>query len=136
MKKLLIFFLGTMLLNCDPVDDKLIVSNASDDTVYFVRTSHDEVRELYDAGLDELGIETSYTNYVKEIAPNTKQVQILTGGGNAWERYIRNSDHGKLHVYTFQIDTLKKYGWKTLTSRAYYPKKMEFSVRDLEQLNW
>jgi hypothetical protein len=137
MKFILLVSIVAVLLGCDPIDDKLVINNNSDEPAFYAWSPRNKLNELYEEGLDKYNIQVAYTNYVREIPPNTKQVQILTGAGKAWERYIRdNCDEEKIHIYIFNIDTLEKYDWKTVIESNFYSKKMEFSIKDLEKLNW
>ena len=121
-------------LGCDPVDDKLIITNQSDQKIYYTRSQHSQLTKLYQEGSIK---EDTYLNYVAEIESNTSRHEILMGRrGKAWRNYIKNSEGGKLRIYTFNIDTLNKYSWKDVIDNNRYFSKKEFAIDDLEKVNW
>lgn len=125
-----------LLLGCDPIDDRLVVKNQSDQKIFFLRSPNRDLATMYKQTTDQQGIST-YLNFIEEVGPDSTEKILITGGGKAWERYINGAcEDGKLRVYTFSIDTLKKYSWKEVMENNYYLKKMEFSVNDLEKQNW
>jgi hypothetical protein len=121
------------LLSCDPMDDTLVIKNKSDQILYYVKNSHAKLSELYKE--DTL---TTYLNYVHEVGPNTIQNQLRMGRrGKAWKGYIsKTCEDGKLRIYTFSIDTLKKYSFRDVIDHDRYLQKKEFKVSDLEKSNW
>jgi len=136
--KLNLIILSTLmlLLGCDPVDDRLVVKNQSDQKIFFLRSPNRDLATMYKQTTDQQGIST-YLNFIEEVGPDSTEKMLITGGGKAWERYINKAcEDGKLRIYAFSIDTLKKYSWKEVMENNYYLKKMEFSVNDLEKQNW
>lgn len=138
MKYILIIIpIVIIFFGCDPVDNKLSINNLSSKKKYYVLSPHKNLNKLYEPEAEELGIKITYLNYVKEITGNSKKQQFLTGGGKAWERYINLAcEDQKIKLYTFDIDTLEKYSWKEIISKNYFSSKKEFSVDDLERINW
>ncbi|UII31976.1 hypothetical protein LVD17_27185 [Fulvivirga ulvae] len=138
IKELNVFLLFLLIcFGCDPVDDKLAIVNQSDEELFFVTSPHSDLSKLYQEGLDQHGVEVKYTNYVEEVEPNATYRPTHFGSGNAWERYINQvCEGGKLRIYTFDLDTLKKYNWKEVIENDLYLKKVELSVDELEKMNW
>jgi len=136
MKRYPIFLL-LLCLNCDPVDDKLIITNQSDHKVYYMWAPQD-LSPLYEDILNKQGIATTYQGVVNAIDPNKSEHETLMGRrGKAWENYIKHTcENGKLRVYTFSIDTLKKYNFKDVADNNRYISRKEVSIDDLNKWNW
>ncbi|MBN3584570.1 hypothetical protein JYB64_19420 [Algoriphagus aestuarii] len=137
MKLPIVILFLLFIIGCDPIDDKLIIDNQTQNKIYFALSPHDHLSKLFEEGLDKFNVEVTYKNYVNEIEADSKQRQLLTGGGNAWERYINETcQDSMLRVFTFNIDTLNKYSWSEIIEKNYYLKKIELSVKDLEKQGW
>lgn len=132
-------FLFTLLgcYGCDQLDDKLAIVNQSNKELFFVTSPHSDLSKLYQEGLEQHGVEVKYTNYIEKVEPNSTYRPTHFGSGDAWERYINKAcDGGKLRIYTFDLDTLKKYNWRDVIENDLYLKKVELSVADLEKMRW
>lgn len=131
---LLFLFILVLIQGCDPVDDRLTIINQSDKKIYYTTNSHSQLNKLY----KESSINVTYLNYVGEIEVNiSKNERMMGPRGKAWENYVRNiCEDGKLRVYTFSIDTLKKYSFRDIIDNNRYLEKREFTVDDLEKINW
>ena len=126
-----------LLLSCDPVDDQLVVKNESHQKAYFLKSPDRDLYTMNQRVVSEQGTGSTYLNFINEIEADSTKHMLITGSGKAWQRYINEAcEDGKLRIYTFSIDTLKKYSWKEVMENNYYLKKMEFSVDDLEKQNW
>ncbi|MBW4891951.1 hypothetical protein KXQ82_19660 [Mucilaginibacter sp. HMF5004] len=88
-------------------------------------------------------IDSSYNNiayYLENtIKPNATFSEIQSGN-DGWLNYIANSPDHKLHIYVFNVDTLKKYPInvnlrKLITAKKYYT-IMLFTEQELEKTNW
>lgn len=129
--------LSTLFVMCDPIDNKLVIVNDSNEKLYFVTSPYINLSRLYEDGLEQHGIKIKYTNYVESVEPHSEFEAIKFGNENAWERYINEfCEEGKLRIYSFEIDTLKKYSWKDVIENDLYSKKMEYSVKELQEKNW
>lgn len=126
------------LLGCDPTDDRLRVVNKSDEKIYLLESHRRELSSQYQDDIKQNGRGFGFTNYIEEIDANDTTVLHMGGNSNhAWERYINNvCEDGKLRLYTFSLDTLQKYSWRTVLEKEYYNKKVELSVKDLDKRNW
>lgn len=125
-------------VSCDPFDDKLVITNQSDHKLYYTITPYAELSTLYQKTLSEQGIQINYQNVVKEIEPNTSKNEMHMGHrGKAWKNYIKNTcENGKLRIFTFSIDTLKRYDFKNIIDHKRFLLKREFTINDLEKINW
>ena len=138
IKNFILFLFILTFSMCDPVDDKLVIRNESSQKIYFLKNEYDKLSKLYEEVLKKQGVELTYLNCIEIIEPNSENRQLLTGARkNAWEKYINNvCEDGKLRIYTFNIDTLKKYNFKEIANSNRYVQKREFSVKELQELNW
>lgn len=137
MKAKFILILLVLLAGCDPVDDKLIITNQSDDKVYYM-TSPMDLGDLYREILKEQRAPITYQGVVDVIGPKISRNETMMGRrGRAWENYVRHTcKDGKLRIYTFSLDTLKKYSLENIGDSHRYLSKQEFSIDDLNKLNW
>lgn len=121
-------------IGCDPIDDKLKVTNLTGKKIFFLESEYEDLRTMYKREREMQGAIT-FANFLDSVEPNSTKHLIIMGGGEAWERYINNCEDGKLRIYTFS-DTLMRYGWKYVLEKDCYIKKMEFTVSDLDKLDW
>lgn len=134
----LIFGVLLFVTSCDPVDDKLVLTNMSSHKLFYLESPYENLIDLYEVTLREQGIRITYKNVVEDIEPrSSKNVLLLGSKGRAWENYIdTNCEGGKLRIYVFAIDTLKKYDFRDVAVNNRYVSKREFSVADLERVGW
>ena len=53
-----------------------------------------------------------------------------------WPRFVRNSVNRKLHLFVYNVDSLKAYkNIDTLNARKIY-KRLDYSEEELNKLNW
>jgi hypothetical protein len=130
---LLIMFVG-----CDPFDDKLVITNTSEQNVYYTRSPYAKLSTLYRETLEKQGIEIDYQNIVKEVRRNASINELIMGArGKAWQNYVTNvCEDGKLRIYTFNIDTLREYTFKEVIDNNRYLTKKEYTLDDLKKMNW
>lgn len=131
-----ILLLSIIVCSCDTFDSKLIIHNASDQTLYYTYSPYERLDSFYKKTAREQGAFT-YLNCIDEIPSKTKKERRRMGRGNVWERYINGvCEDKKLRIYTFNIDTLKKYSFKNVADNNRYIQKKEVSVDDLNKTNW
>lgn len=138
MKCSLIVFLSLTVAGCvlDTFDDRIVVKNQSNERVYYLKCSYDKLSTMFKKSAEQVNGVT-YINFVKEIRPVESRRERRMGSRTAWESYINEvCEDGKLRIFTFSIDTLKKYNWKEICENERYLTKKEFSVEDLNKLNW
>lgn len=126
-----------VLYSCDPVDDKLIITNQSDQKVYYM-LSPTELSIFYKKTMDEQHVSLTYQGAVDYIESKRSRHETMMGRrGKAWENYVKFScDGGKLRIYTFSLDTLTKYNFKSIVDHNRYLTKKEYSFDDLNKLSW
>jgi hypothetical protein len=81
--------------------------------------------------------------YIREdniIRPDSTYTLIELGGVNAWHDLIKEGNDKKLHIFVFEIDTLRKYkgnmSMNDLCVTHKYLKELEFSETDIIKKNW
>jgi len=42
----------------------------------------------------------------------------------------------KLHVFTFNLDTLTTYSWKEIIENNLYENKKDYSLAEVKSMNW
>lgn len=133
--KLSIIFVVVTLFGCDPVDNKLVIKNESDNKIYYMSCPNKDLASMYRHEVKLQGTGFTYLNFVSEVMPNRTKHESSVG--IPWEGYIdKVCENGKLRIFTFSIDTLKKYDWKDINEHGRYLMKKEFSIEDLKKLKW
>lgn len=107
------------------LDLRLKVKNESSKTIIF-DVFHDSIPSL-----------KYYINpqvyYEKAIRPDS--IRAIKSYG--WEDELKFSHNGKVNLYFFDIDTLKKYGdMDTIVRNKLWIKQMSVSKEELEKNNW
>jgi predicted AlkP superfamily pyrophosphatase or phosphodiesterase len=51
-------------------------------------------------------------------------------------KIVLNGDSQKLHLFTFDIDTLNKFSWDKIIKNEMYKKRRSFSYNELISSNW
>ena len=129
-----------LIVGCDPIDDSLKITNQASTKIYYLYSPYRELVNVYDRTLQEQGISITYRNVVEEIDPfKTKREIILGRKDQAWRDYINSvCEDGRLRIYIFDIDTLKKYELKfrDVAVNNRFASKIEVTVEDLEKSNW
>jgi len=126
-----------LLLSCDPIDDSLEIWNSSSKRVYYMTSCHENLVKDFQLTLEEQGIELNYLNVIDTVAPLSSKKEAIVGKrGEAWKAYIRKCDNGILRVYLFNIDTLVAYDFRDIAINNKYLVKKEYSLDDLQRLNW
>lgn len=133
-----VFLILVLISGCDPVDNKLKVINLSGERIYLLRSHRAKLSAKYRDDVALSGSGFGFINYIEQVEPNdTLPLTKLGNSSNTWIRYINNvCEDGKLRLYTFSLDTLQKYSWKTVLEKEYYNRKVELSVKDLDKQNW
>jgi hypothetical protein len=122
---------------CDPFDDKLILINKTSDKIYYTESLCAILATFYEANAKVQGSNLTYLNFIDELRPGQEKRVMLPGRTGAWINYVNKyCEDQKLRIYTFNIDTLKKYSWKDVMYKNIYVNKIEVSVKDLDALNW
>lgn len=116
-------------------DYSLSINNLSSDTIYIIEHRNDSLTRFSLSG----GTKSFYTNWTKEILPHQKRELFKFGKPNeAWREYVKEyCKDGKLRLWVFDNDTLKKYTWKQVIEENRYKSKYLFSYDTLENhLHW
>lgn len=58
-------------------------------------------------------------------------------GRNIWETHIdEKCQDSTLRVFFFEKELIMQIAWDTILEKQLYSKKLEFTVSDLEKVNW
>lgn len=134
-KALLILLSVCMYYSCDYVDDTLILKNLTSEKLYYLVLNKD-LTGGYNPMLDSNGIKQYYTNYVREILPSQAKNEIKPGKKGVWKLYVKASKDNSLHIFLFNLDTLKTYDWRKVVYQKKYEKELKFTYQQLEEMNW
>jgi hypothetical protein len=118
MRRLLFFLLLILFTKCDLNNQKLLISNSSDKTLYYLLLTDTILSNDYQ--LNKLNSNSS-------VFPN-----FVFGGNGAWE-YKINSDSkdSTLHIFILPSEYLND---SIIKNRKY--ERLDFKVKDLNSLGW
>ncbi len=132
MKKLIIILaIACLYWACDSVDDTLILKNQSQKDLYYL-VLNDGLTAAYSPNANQ-----SYEGSVQKLSSKSTMNEIRPGPrGKAWKGYAKASKDGFLHIFLFNLDTLKAYNWQEVVYQKKYEKELKFTYMQLEQMNW
>lgn len=111
---------------------KLVIHNTTKDTVFFSAQFdtivHIEQKPIF--------YKEDFKNYSHELllAPDEKENAHIIN--TTWEKAIERSIDKKLRVIFFKKILLDKTKWEDVVNNQYYSKRLEFTVEELEKINW
>ena len=79
------------------------------------------------------GTKISDKNYIYDLDPHANRRHVKTGSTKALEIYIEEiCENKKLHVFTFNLDTLTTYSWKEIIENNLYENKKDYSLAEVK----
>lgn len=112
----------------DADDLKLSFYNRSSQAIYY-RLKVDTVLAIKDV---------DYLESVHYLEVNTGDSArpLFARKGEGWERKLNEvSKDSTFRLYVFQVDTVKRYGWRNIIESRRYD-RLDFTADDLDRLNW
>lgn len=127
MRKLITLFPVLLLMtSCRQFDTRLKIVNNSLENLNV------------DWGIDTIPTYPSINNtefYLSNPILPYDTLRAVEDAQDGWERYLKNSKSGKLNLFIYRTDTIKKYGInRVLTNKMY--KRIILSKDKLEKLGW
>jgi hypothetical protein len=131
MKAIMFLFLAAIVLfagTCDYYDNRLQIINGSRDVIT-VDYSEDTILEMR--------ANENIRYFIRDKAfPGDTIRKNIPGSQHGWQSIIQRSVNGKLNLFFINVDTLLKYNnWEYIKENKLY-KRREFSIDELEELNW
>jgi hypothetical protein len=127
--KLVLIFSMLIMFSCDSSDDKLILINQSNDTIYYSLTNKDSmVYPFYYRN------NTLYINKLREILPK-KKIKKHTSS-KKWEDKINRAKDSTITIYFFSKKMIPLIYKDSMFLKQYYTKRYKLNVKDLEKMNW
>lgn len=134
MKKIYIVFVSLILIGCEPFTEKW-------DSIYLKNNSDYEICYTYDRE------NLRHMNYPDTLIPKVKEENLflspLSAGYNtlitsreSWNQVIMRLPNDTLSIYIFKEATINSYPWEIISSEYKILKRYDFSVQDLESLNY
>jgi hypothetical protein len=86
-----------------------------------------------------------YGTYYPDSLPETSNYiiydvnKVLRPGYEShlnWNKFFQLLPHDTLSVFIFSTDTLNKYSWEEVRKEYKILKRYDFSLKDLQQMNW
>lgn len=131
MKTIMFLFLAAIVLfagTCGYYDNRLQIINDSREVIT-VDYSEDTI-------LDNRSNENIRYFIRDKVFPGDTIRKIMPGSQHGWQSIIQRSVNGKLNLFFINVDTLLKYNdWEYIKENKLY-KRREFSIDELEELNW
>jgi len=129
MKKLILLPVVFMWIGCDYDDSRLHVINESPLTI-----------SVYEMNGSKGEIQNNLEYYQSNIIHPKDTAALKKFGKNEWINYVEKSPEKRLYLYFFDIDTLNRYQHKAdmnyLIGSKKYLKRVDFSLDQLNQMNW
>jgi hypothetical protein len=131
MKAITFLFLIAIILlagTCGYNDSRLHIINCSKQVIT-VDYSEDTI-------LDMRGNDNVRYFIRDKVFPGDTIRKNIPGSQHGWQSIIERSVNGKLNLFFINVDTLIKYNdWEYIKENKLY-KRREFSIDELEALNW
>jgi hypothetical protein len=133
LSTLLIYILLTGC-NYDAYDNRYIyIQNDSKEDIYTIISSNDSIKtlNLY------AGFPTNMNNYkytFQYIEPDS--VSTSNDKPRFWDDFTKKSKNGKIILFIIEKNLVDKNGWDTILSKNIYTRKYEFTIDDLDKVDW
>lgn len=125
-----IFFIS-ILICCDPIDDKMKLVNNSNERIFIVK-SHDTIFTRKPIVLNEDG-DTMFTHMSSLNELDSSSFPKLI----KWETLIREkSVDGKYRFFIFKESFLKDKNLDTILKKQLYSSKLEYTLDEFKSMNW
>lgn len=126
-----------LILSCDPLDERLTISNNTSEIIFY-RISTDKRlygKSPFKNSYKIVNRDTVWDETSSVIFPSSNKTLVVIGR-NGWEDFIKESEDGKLRVFIFEKDLISKVPWMELVAEQKFSKKYELTLEELERLNW
>lgn len=133
--RLLIISILITLYSCEYLDDRVLIINKTNKSLYYVLASKDSLNNIYYNTLSTDN-QDDYSYHVKTIDSNLKSVEAILGAKNEWEKVVLYGDSQKLYIFIFNLDTLNKYNWRSIVEKEMYYKRISYRLEELKKNNW
>lgn len=111
----------------EPVgDQRLLIVNNTTSNISFHYDS-DTIPEFPSANHTDI--------YLRDLLEIGDSIHLGTYNRKPWPEVIEASKNGKLNLFIYKIDSLKKYGIDTIIKRKIYT-RLEYSKEELEKQRW
>lgn len=134
MKERFLIFLLLICLSCQKKQPLFIV-NDSDKIIYFTYSPSSKLKD-YD-GVRIYGKVDGNTNdnlaNTSRVLPN-ETIEVVDFP--SLDQVIDDEFGGKIYIYFFEENTLRKYTWQLIVNGKLYSKVQKYEKDDLVKLNW
>ncbi len=120
-----------LFINCDRHDTKLVLSNKTNDTIYF-NIMHSDDRLEWSPLVKKNGkIDITMSQFIR---PKEIKSRAIMG---KWE-YLINDEckDSAIRIYFFKKELVENVPKDSFLSRQAYSKKFKLKVKDLERMKW
>jgi hypothetical protein len=126
-----------LLLGCDPLDERLILSNNTSEVVFYMISSSEKLdgKSPFKNSFKVINRDTVWDETSNLILPSSDKIPVVIGR-NGWTDFVKDSEDGRLRVFVFEKDLISKISWKGIIADQKFSKKYELTLEELERLNW
>ena len=121
------------LFSCDTEDFKLSIYNQSSDTVFYNVKSDTIIRNMDKPNYFKLGNDSPYAKEGCLIPGEKEKTSVIN---TSWERWINKIPDKKVKIFFYKKTLLNIVKWDDIIKNQYYSKRLEFTVEELEELDW
>ncbi len=133
MRYLVIIFI--ILIGCEQIamdySYPLSVKNNSNHSIHLYINDNENFVSIYP--------DTIISNFSERISQQilSKETKDIAGGSASWESIFRISvPSDTLSIFVIHSDSLNKYSWNEIRNNYEVLKRFDFSLQDLEDLNY
>ena len=138
MKLSLSICLILLMFGCDPIDERLLISNNSDEIIFYLISPRIELdgQSPFKNSFEIVDKDTVWDETSNLVFPSSSKTPVIIGR-NGWEDFINEDcQDNKLKVFIFQKSLISKVPWDTIVANQQFSKKYELTIEDLERNNW
>lgn len=133
MKKIYIVFVLLIVVGCEPFTEKFYSIELNNHSNSMIRYTYDKTNSRNMNYPDTL-INNNRDNIF--LSPLSANSNTYIDSRKPWSEVINNLPNDTLSFYIFAEDTINSYPWEIISTEYKVLKRYDFSVQDLESLNY
>lgn len=127
-----------LMFSCDPIDDRLSISNNTNEIIFYLISPRNELdgQSPFKNSFKIVKGDTVWDETSNLVFPSSSKTPVIIGR-NGWEDFITEEcADNKLKIYVFEKDLISKIPWHEIIAGQQFSKKYQLTLKDLERLNW
>ena len=133
MKNIHIFLVSLILVSCEPFTEKFYTIELNNHSNSMIRYTYDKTNNRNMNYPDTLIYDNRDNIFLSPLSANSN---TYIDSRKPWSEVINNLPNDTLSFYIFAEDTINSYPWEIISTEYKVLKRYDFSVQDLESLNY